>query len=132
MTCRLPAQQVGPILQKEVYTTLLSNPNANADVLAISQWSRDCIAAGHQLYLPEVIDYELRRELVRAGKTKSLAKLDSLKSGFNFLPITSPAMLRAADLWAYARRQAAIIVATSNVSHISRFVAADLWNNIAP
>lgn len=138
---------------------LLSNPAASASVLAITQWSRDCIAAGHQLYIPEVIDYELRRELVRAGKTKGIAKLDSLKNVFNYLPITTPAMLRAADLWAYARQQgistgdpkkldidvilcaqaltmsvpaAVIIVATANVSHIARFVSADLWTNIKP
>ena len=104
-----------------------------------------------------MIDYELRRELVRAGKTNGIAKLDSLKSVFNYLPITTPAMLRAADLWAYARRQgistgdpkkldidvilcaqaltmavpaAVVIVATSNVRHIARFVSADLWTNI--
>lgn len=138
---------------------LLSNPNASPDVVAISQWSRDCIAAGHQLYMPEVIDYELRRELLRAGKTKGIAKLNSLKSVLNYLPLTTPAMLRAADLWAYARQQgiptgdpkkldidvilcaqtltlpvpaAAVIIATSNVSHIARFVSADLWTNIAP
>ena len=50
---------------------LLSNPTATADVLAISKWSRDCIAARHRLYVPKVIDYELRRELLRAGKTKA-------------------------------------------------------------
>ena len=136
---------------------LLSNPTASQDVLAISQWSRDCIAAGHQLYIPEVIDYEIRRELLRAGKTKGIAKLDNLKSVFNFLTITSPAMLRAADLWAYARQNGistgdpkkldidvilcaqaltmflpavAIIVATSNVSHIARFAPAALWTDI--
>ena len=68
-------------------------------------------------------------------------------------------MLRAADLWAMARRSGVptgdpkkldvdvilaaqaltlpvpsgdIIVATANVSHISRFVTADLWTNITP
>lgn len=82
---------------------LLSNPSANASVLAITQWSYDCIAAGHSLYIPEVIDYELRRELIRAGKTRGIAKLDGLRNTFNYLPLTTPAMLRAADLWAYAR-----------------------------
>ncbi|MBR8832974.1 MAG: nuclease [Stigonema ocellatum SAG 48.90 = DSM 106950] len=117
------------------------------------------MASGHQLYIPEVIDYEIRRELVRAGKTTGIAKLDSLKSVFHYLPITTAAMLCAADLWAYARQHgiatgdpkkldidvilcaqaltlpvppAAIIVATSNVSHIARFVSADLWTNIVP
>ncbi len=138
---------------------LLSNPNATAAFLAVSQWSRDCIIAGHQLYIPEVIDYELRRELLRAGKTRGIAKLDSLKSLFNYLPITTTAMLLAADLWAMARRTGIptgdpkkldvdvilaaqaltlsvpagdLIVATSNVSHISRFVYAELWTKITP
>lgn len=138
---------------------LLSNPKASVAVLAISQWSRDCLAAGHHLYIPEVIDYEIRRELVRAGKTPGIAKLDSLKSAFVYLPITTPAILRAADLWASARNSgfstgdpkkldidvilcaqaltmtvppAAIIVANTNVSHIARFVSADLWTNISP
>ena len=106
-----------------------------------------------------MIDYELRRELLRAGKTKGIAKLDSLKSIFNYLPITSPAMLRAADLWACSRQHGistgdpkkldidvnlcaqtltmplpatAVIIVTSNVSHISRFVSAGLWTNINP
>jgi predicted nucleic acid-binding protein len=138
---------------------LLSNPNASTEVLAIAQWGRACVAAGHRLYIPEVIDYELRRELLRAGKTKGVAKLDSLKITFRYLPITTAAMIRAADLWAMARRTGVptgdpkkldidvilsaqaltlsvsasdIIVATSNAGHISRFVAADQWSNIHP
>ncbi len=138
---------------------LLANPAANAEVFAISQWSRACIAAGHHLYIPEVIDYELRRELIRAGKTQSIAKLDGLKSVFHYLPITTPAMLRAAELWAYSRQQgvatgdpkkididvilsaqaltmavpaASIIIVTSNVRHIARFVPADLWTSLRP
>ena len=138
---------------------LLSNPSSSADVLSISRWSRACIAAGHNLYVPEVIDYELRRELLRADKTNGLAKLDSLKTLFYYLPITTAAMLRAADLWAHSRRtgvstgdprkldvdvilaaqaltlvapSADVIVATANVAHLSRFVSADLWTNITP
>ncbi len=136
----------------------LSNPLQTAEVIAVSDWATDCLAAGHKLYIAEVIDYELRRELLRAGKVRSIAKLDGLKAVFRYLPITTPGMLHAADLWAMARRtgiptgdpkkldidvilaaqaltlpvpQGDVIVATSNVSHISRFVAADLWSNIS-
>jgi predicted nucleic acid-binding protein len=138
---------------------LLSSPIRGTTVLAIEQWSRDLLHAGHKIYIPEVIDYELRRELIRAIKTEGLAKLDGLKRTLQYLPITTQAILRAADLWAYSRRAgiptgdpkkldidvivcaqaltldvppAEIIVATVNVDHISRFVPADLWNNIGP
>lgn len=138
---------------------LLCHPAKTAQVIAITQWGLSCLSAGHNIYVPEVIDYELRRELLRAGKTASLTELDGLKSLFVYLPLTTPAMLRAADLWASARNSgfstgdpkkldvdvilcaqaltlsvppADIIVATTNVSHISHFVSADLWTNIVP
>jgi predicted nucleic acid-binding protein len=147
------------ILLDSAPLSALCLPAKNPSLVAITQWSLDCLAAGHHLYIPEVIDYELRRELVRAGKTKSIAALDGLKTLFDYLPITTPAMLRAADLWALSRLSgiptgdpkkldidvilaaqaltlpvlpADIIVATSNVGHLSRFVPADLWTNIFP
>jgi predicted nucleic acid-binding protein len=137
----------------------LSLPAISAGAVAITQWSRSCLAAGHRIYVPEVIDYELRRELVRAGKTVSIAELNGLKSTFRYLPITTSAMLRAADIWAQSRNSGQatgdpkrldidvilaaqaltlavpasdIVVATENIGHLSRFVAADLWSNIAP
>ena len=38
------------------------------------------------------------------GKTASIARLNGLQATFHYLPITTTAMLRAADLWADARR----------------------------
>jgi predicted nucleic acid-binding protein len=138
---------------------LLAAPLRSAAAIPIAHWAADCIAAGHELYIPEVIDYELRRELLRAKKTNSIILLDGLKASLNFLPIHSPAMLLAADLWATSRQNglptgdpksldvdvilaaqaltldvpaSSLIIATSNVRHLSRFVAADLWNNIVP
>lgn len=117
------------------------------------------LRAGHSIYVPEVIDYELRRELLRANKINGLAKLDGLKTVFEYLPITTAAMLRAAELWAQSRRsgvptgdpqkldidvilcaqaltlpvsQNDVIVATVNTGHISRFISADVWTNIDP
>ncbi len=137
---------------------LLSKP-VRGTAAPIANWAAACLAAGHELYVPEVIDYELRRELLRAGKVNSLRELDRLKSAFNFLPITSTAMLRAADLWASSRQSGLatgdpkkldidvilaaqaltiggaaedLIVATSNAAHLSRFVRAESWSSIQP
>src|SRR5438552_1672480 len=129
--------------------SLLASPMRSADVLAINLWATAHLAAGHQIYVPEVIDYELRRELLRTGKIASVARLDRLKSQFFYLPITTAAMLQAANLRAHSRSiglstgdpkkldidvilaaqaltlavpAADVIVATSNVAHLARFV----------
>jgi predicted nucleic acid-binding protein len=138
---------------------LVTAPARTADVIGITNWVTACLAAGHEIYLPEVIDYELRRELLRAGKVNSVKKLDGLKIVLRFLPITSPAMILAADLWAKSRQSGLptgdpkkldidvilaaqaltlgipagdLVVATSNLAHLVRFVPADLWSNIKP
>jgi predicted nucleic acid-binding protein len=109
--------------------------------------------------VPEIVDYELRRELLRSQKTASIARLDRFVAHptVTFLPITSTAMKLAAQLWARARQQgvptadpqaldvdvilaaqvlaagippADFTVATSNVSHLSRFVPAGVWSAI--
>ncbi|MCX6381863.1 MAG: hypothetical protein NT023_20700 [Armatimonadetes bacterium] len=139
--------------------SLLSNPNANPEVIAINQWSRDCVAGGHIFYIPEIIDYEVRRELLRADKTAGIRKLGALKASFKYVEITTAAMVCAAELWAMSRRQGLptahpkaidvdvilaaqaltlgvpaddLIVATTNLDHLSQFVPADLWTNIRP
>ena len=134
----------------------LSHPTPDPDII---YWARRCQSAGHRIYVPEVIDYELRRELLRARKSVGIDNLNALKISFRFLPINSDAMLLAADLWATARQSgfstsdpkkldvdvilaaqaltlgvpaSDLIVATSNVSHLARFVPADLWTKILP
>lgn len=138
---------------------MLSNPAQTPEVIAITLWAADCDDAGHTLYVPEIIDYEIRRELLRAGKPAGLTKLNTLKSALNYLPLTTDTMLLAADLWAQARRRGQptgdpkkldidvilaaqalllavplsdLILATSNVRHLSQFVPAALWTDITP
>src|SRR5947199_24705 len=84
--------------------SLSSKRPISTEVHAIKEWDRAVLAAGHHIYIPEVIDYELRRELLRANKKNSIVELDDLKRRFRYLPITTEAMLRAADLWAHSRR----------------------------
>lgn len=63
-------------------------------------------ATGDPIFIPEIADYEVRRELLRARKLRGLARLDLLKDSLEYLPLTTPIMLRAAELWAQARQQA--------------------------
>jgi hypothetical protein len=40
------------------------------------------VSQGDRPVISEVADYEVRRELVRAGKTPSVARLDTLKATY--------------------------------------------------
>jgi hypothetical protein len=131
------------------------------DVDACQQWISNCIAAGHRIIVPEIADYEVRRELTRAGKTAGVGRLDLFNSAQSdrLVSITNAAMRLAATLWARARNHgyatadpkaldgdvilaaqvltlgypiADVIVATENVGHLSRYVTADDWQNIVP
>jgi hypothetical protein len=115
------------------------------------------LAAGHHIIIAEIADYEVRRELLRAGLAKSVAELDSLRQWLRYQEITTGIMKRAAELWAFARQigqptagdhtidadmilvalaqslnDPNAIIATTNIGHLSRFFPADLWTNITP
>jgi predicted nucleic acid-binding protein len=136
---------------------LVTNPKLSAQSIACAQWLQTHITSGNRAIIPEIADYEVRRELLRANKTKGIARLDDLAKILEYLPITTITMRQAAQLWAQARQQGQptagdntidgdmiltaqamtlsasdIVIATTNVGHLSRFVAAELWQNITP
>lgn len=135
---------------------MLCNPNLVPSTIQMREWV-DCIgAAGITLVIPEIADYEVRRELIRTRKQGSIRLLDSLKQPMLYLELTTAAMQLAAELWAKARqtgkptghshsldadvilaaqtilldRQA--IIATDNANHLSRYTLADHWLNLTP
>ncbi|MEO0812983.1 MAG: nucleic acid-binding protein, partial [Myxococcota bacterium] len=102
-------------------------------------------------------DYELRRELIRAGKTRGLRKLDQLTATLRFLPITTEQMRRAATIWADMRKKgkptandsaldgdvilaaqaesiasdnSAPLIATTNTKHLSEIAVVVLWEEM--
>ena len=136
---------------------LVSNPGQKPVVQSCQAWMRGQQAQGHLIVVPEIADYEVRRELLRANRINGLRRLDLFKQTLSYLPLTTDAMLRAAQFWAQARKmgrptadnfaldgdvilaaQAAalldaggdIIVATTNPKHLSLFVPAADWQSI--
>lgn len=134
---------------------LITNPNLSAEGISCAKWLLSHINKGIQIIIPEIVDYEVRRELLRANKVKGLARLDELIDSLEYLPINTEAMRQAAVFWAEARQkgqptasdktidadmilvaQVVVmdvqnkVVATTNVGHLSRFLAADIWQNI--
>ena len=130
---------------------MISNPNASIVNRECYQWMESLILRGDEVLVPEIADYEVRRELLRAQKTRGIARLDILKDSIGYLPLTTLVMLKAAELWAQARSsgmptadpkaldcdvilaaqalEANGIVATENVGHLSRFVDARHWRD---
>lgn len=82
---------------------LLTNPNNNPVPVAIRQWLVDLLTAGRRVILPEIADYEIRREYIRANLSRSLGVLDSLANQIEYLPLSTAMVRRAAELWAQAR-----------------------------
>ena len=135
---------------------ILCHPRNPPHVLACRQWIAGLLAAGRRVIVPELADYEIRRELIRLGGTVALANLDSYGNQLEYLPITTAAMRLAAELWARARStglptapdpaldgdvilaaqalslNTPVVVATGNPGHLARFVSAELWSKITP
>jgi predicted nucleic acid-binding protein len=138
---------------------LVTNPNESAETLQCSRWLESLLSNGIRVLVPEISDYEVRRELLRADKFRGLQRLDALKTRIGYLPITTQVMLVAANFWAQARKrgrptageddidcdmilaaQAAglsargehAVIATANVRHLSLFADARHWRDISP
>jgi hypothetical protein len=139
---------------------MVANPRGTPRAVQCQQWARDLLAAGVRVFIPEICDFEERRKLIHAGSTSGLARLDRLKIGFDYAPITTDVMLKAAESWAAAHYAgfptappdaldgdvilaAQVIlsigvggdiatVATDNVGHLARFVDAQPWEKIIP
>jgi hypothetical protein len=135
---------------------LVTNPRASPQNQQCKQWLTDLLARGDEVRVPEITDYEVRRELLRAGRLRGIVHLDQLKTTAGYEPITTQVMHQAAEFWAQARRQgqqtasdaaldadvilaaqaailsqqgATVVIATTNPGHLSRFVPAELWQN---
>jgi len=58
---------------------MVTNPRASPEIDRCNLWLQDLLANNIRVIIPEIADYEIRRELLRAGKRKGLARLDDLK-----------------------------------------------------
>jgi hypothetical protein len=70
----------------------LTNPNNTPKPVAIRKWLADLLAAGRRVILPEIADYEVRREFARGNMAQSLIMLDALAVQAEYLPLTTAIM----------------------------------------
>lgn len=140
---------------------LVTSPKRTPETRAAARWLLDLMNAGHRIVVPAIADYEVRRELERLGRARSLMLLDAFNAAQpnRYLPLTDEALRLAAKLWAQARNagtptadpreldcdvliaaqalalgipESELVVATVNVGHLSRFVSAVRWPDITP
>ncbi|MEG4497394.1 nucleic acid-binding protein [Microcoleus sp. F10-C6] len=136
---------------------MVTNPQAKPPYLECQLWLDSLLQNGEMVILPEIADYEVRRELIRAGKERGIRKLDLFKNVLTYRPLTTEVMLLAAQLWADARMRGRptadpnaldgdvilaaqaileanegheVIIATTNVGHLSQFIDAREWRLI--
>lgn len=128
---------------------MITNPKWNKAAL---EWLKAMFATDRVVMIPEIVDYELRRNMILENMDASIQLLDQLKELLVYLPIDTPTMLHAASLWAEARKigkptaadkaldgdvilaaQALLVdavVATDNVKHLDLFVTTQKWSEI--
>ena len=47
---------------------LITNPNPAPQNIACADWLKTLLSAGTRVVIPEIVDYEIRRELLRADR----------------------------------------------------------------
>jgi predicted nucleic acid-binding protein len=134
--------------------------SGNPDVERLRIWCHQTKANGSIVAIPEIADYEVRRGLLWTGAVDGVRRLDRFREELGFyIPISTDAMRRAAELWADARKMGnstaddkeidadvilaaqamliiglrdQVVVATYNARHLSRYVEAHHWEAISP
>lgn len=136
---------------------LITNPRASQETRDCNLWLESLVLKEVQVKIPEIADYEVRRELLRVDKFKGIKRLDDLQKYLDYVPLTTQAMLKSAQFWAQVRKQGMptadnkaldgdvilaaqaamindegheVIIATTNVGHLSRLANAKEWRNI--
>jgi predicted nucleic acid-binding protein len=136
---------------------MAAHPKAEGITRDCQIWLNRLLQRGERIVIPEIADYEVRRELIRAGLTRSVRRLDQLLQLLEYLPLDTPTMRRASELWAEVRRtgqptadpkaldgdvilsaqailavtdNTEVMIATTNMAHLSRFTVALNWQSI--
>jgi hypothetical protein len=136
---------------------MVTNPKASPETEFCRLWLETLLTQNVEVIIPEIADYEVRRELLRAKKLNGIKRLDELKNILPYLTINTLTMLKAAEFWSQARQMGKptannealdgdvilaaqafllknnsnqVIVATTNVKHLSLFVDAREWRSI--
>lgn len=145
-------------LDSGVLHTLISNSKVK-EVIDCQNWFYYLLSRSALIVTSAICNYEVKRELVRRNNVGEINNLNQLKKLIDSLPVDEPTLDLAAELWAEARNQGIptadnlsldadviicaqyqllarkypgryVVIATTNVKHLSRFAEAQEWQNI--
>jgi hypothetical protein len=76
---------------------ILTNPKPSPLNVECQLWLESLLLKDYRIILPEIADYEIRRELLRANKIEGINRLNKFKSKLEYLAINTSIMLQAAE-----------------------------------
>ncbi len=146
------------ILDSGVLHTLVSTSKVK-EVTDCQDWFYYLLSRSAKVVTSSLCNYEVKRELIRRKKVKEINNLNQLKALIDFFPVDDSTLELAAELWAEARNKGMptaddmsldadviicaqyqllaqeypgryVVIATTNVKHLSRFTEAKEWQDI--
>lgn len=146
------------ILDSGVLHTLVTTSKVK-EVTDCQNWFYYLLSRSALVVTSSLCNYEVKRELIRRKKVEEINNLSQLKALIDFLPVDTPTLELAAELWAEARNKGMptadaksldvdviicaqyqilkqeypgryIVIATTNVKHLNRFTEAKKWQDI--
>jgi predicted nucleic acid-binding protein len=146
------------ILDSGVLHTLISTSKVK-EVTDCQDWFYYLLSRSALVVTSAICNYEVKRELIRRKKVQEINNLNQLKTLIDLIPVDEPALELAAKLWAEARNKGLptaddlsldadviicaqykllaeeypgryVVIATTNVKHLSRFTEAKEWQEI--
>jgi hypothetical protein len=79
---------------------IATHPRRSRQRIACAQWIQALVTHETRVMVPEMADYEVRRELLRANKVSGFTRLDAPARLLAYLPISTAARHQAAVFWA--------------------------------
>ncbi|MGL5943607.1 MAG: type II toxin-antitoxin system VapC family toxin [Waterburya sp.] len=146
------------LLDSGILHTLVSTSKVK-EVIDCQDWFYYLLSRSSLVVTSAICNYEVKRELIRRKKIQEINNLNQLKALIDFLPVNESTLELAAELWAEARNKGLptadelsldadiiicaqyqllaakhpgryVVIATTNVKHLSRFTEAQEWRNI--
>ena len=115
---------------------MITNPRSSPESEECKNWLTSTASGGAEVIVPEIADYEVRRELLRAGKAEGIRAAEFWAPARNMgrQSATDASldadMILAAQATILGANGGDAVIATTNVRHLALFASARIWREI--